>query len=299
MTYDPRLTPTKRTIRYNKVMDWCRTSYVISRKSAFTLIELLLFAAIFVVIMIAFITMFVTITRVGTTQTAAAEVNQQGDFLLRQLQYYIEQSSLVELNQDAVTSTLKLRMAASSTDPTRIYLSGNMVYLQQTDGGTPFPLTSSKVNVTSLTFTKRSNPPALDAVSIAFSVAYNTSNTQQQFSRNLNTTIARVNAATFDANVLPTSTATYKLGANGQVWASVNDIIYFSGSSTGIGIASPGQTLEVNGGMRLNTVTATSTCTSALRGTLWVTQNAAGKQDSVVVCAKQASGDTYDWRTIY
>ena len=106
-----------------------------------------------------------------------------------------------------------------------------------------------------------------------------------------------VDAATFDSNLIPSSTATYKLGASGQVWTSVNDIIYFSGSNVGIGVSSPGQTLEVNGGIRINTTTSKPTCASAQRGTFWVTQGGAGVADSAQVCAKDSS-DVYSWRSI-
>jgi len=245
-------------------------------KKGFTLIELLVFSGIFVFIMVAFITIFITITRVGTRQSAAAEVNQQSNFLIRQVQYYIEQSSLIELDQDQATSTLKLRMAASSTDPTYIYLSASTTYLRQTDGGTAFPLTSNKVNVTGLAFTKRSNSPSRDVVDVQFTVTNNTQNIQQQFSQSINTSIARLNAAVFDSNLLPSSTATYHLGVATHTWNSVNEKLYLAGLNVGIGTPYPTQALEIDGGLRLSTSSATSTCTASLRGTLWVTQGAVG-----------------------
>ncbi len=66
----------------------------------------------------------------------------------------------------------------------------------------------------------------------------------------------------------------------------------------GIGTTSPGQKLEVNGGVRLNTTDTKPTCDATTRGTFWVTQGGAGVQDNVEVCAKDAS-DVYAWRTIY
>lgn len=66
----------------------------------------------------------------------------------------------------------------------------------------------------------------------------------------------------------------------------------------GIGIPSPGQKLEVNGGVRLNTATAQPACDSTTRGTFWVTQGGAGVKDAVEVCAKDAA-DSYAWRTLY
>ena len=74
--------------------------------------------------------------------------------------------------------------------------------------------------------------------------------------------------------------------------------VFKANGSLGVGQANPTQKLEVNGGVRLNTVTAQPTCDSTARGTFWAVQGAAGVKDSVQVCAKDA-GDAYAWRTVY
>ncbi|HOK94090.1 MAG TPA: hypothetical protein PLY02_00935, partial [Candidatus Pacearchaeota archaeon] len=74
--------------------------------------------------------------------------------------------------------------------------------------------------------------------------------------------------------------------------------IFIQKSNVGIGTTSPGQKLEVNGGIRLNTTTAKPTCDSTRRGTLWFTQGASGAKDALEVCAT-AADDSYAWRTIY
>lgn len=103
-------------------------------------------------------------------------------------------------------------------------------------------------------FTKHSNPPGHDSVSVSFMVAYNTTNIKQQFSQTLQTAIARVSAASFDSNIIPLSSAQYKLGVSGNIWSSVNDVINFSGSnvyfngvSVGVGLV-PTQLFQVGGG---------------------------------------------------
>jgi len=272
--------------------------YSLDSKKGFTIIELLIFAAIFSVIAIAFLSALVSTVQVQTKQSAAAEVNQQTQFLLDTIERYVERSNLIELSSNSATSTLKLRMSSSTEDPTYIYLSGTTAYLQQTNSGTAQQLTSNKVNVTNLTFTKRANPPGHDSVNVAFTVAYNTSNLKQSFLQNLQISVARVGAATFDSDVVPGTTNTYNLGISSQVWQSVNNLIYFSGSNVGIGVSSPGQTLEVNGGVRLNTSNSKPSCTSGQRGTFWVTESSNGVKDAVEVCVKNAS-DTYIWSTIY
>ncbi|MBI5220627.1 MAG: hypothetical protein HY978_02185 [Candidatus Liptonbacteria bacterium] len=267
-------------------------------RGGFTVVEIMLFAAIFAVISITFIAILTSVTRVQVRQTGAAEVSQQSQYLLQAIQRHVERSSLVELDAGVATTSLKLRMASSTEDPTYIYLTGTTLYLKQTDNGTPEPLTSDRVSVSGVSFTKYSQAPARDSVAIAFTVALNSSNPQQQYSQPFQTTIARVNAATFDSNMVPSSSNTYKIGASSQLWQSINDVLYFSGSNVGIGASGPTQVLEVNGGVRLNTGTTKPSCDANARGTFWVTQNGSGVKDNVEVCVRNASS-TYLWATIY
>lgn len=263
--------------------------------AGFTIIELVVSLAIFTILIIAFISILVSITSIYSRQTGVAEVNQQSQFLLQQIQYYVERSSMIELNPDVSTTTLKLRMAADAEDPTYIYLVDGILYLKQTDAGTPAPLTTNRVIVSDISFIKRQNAPAHDSVSVSFVVAFNTQNLKQKFSEALQTAVARVSAATFDSNIIPSSTNTYKLGLVGQVWSSINDIIYFSGSNVGIGVQSPLQALDINGGMRLNTVGLSEpTCDANNRGTFWVKQTGAGVKDYAETCIK-FEDNSYNW----
>jgi hypothetical protein len=90
-----------------------------------------------------------------------------------------------------------------------------------------------------------------------------------------------------------TGTYAYITGGSGTSLA-LNPTV----GNVGIGTTSPGEKLEVNGGVRLNTVTAKPTCDSSHRGTFWSTQGGAGVKDNVEVCAKDGT-DAYAWRTIY
>jgi len=266
----------------------------------FTLIELLIFMAIFSIVMVAFLSILISMSGVQIRNISSTEVNQQSQFLLSNIQRYIESSSLIEMPAGVSTSTLKLRMARDSEDPTYIYLntSDNIVYVKKTNSGSPQALTTSKVKVTSLNFIKKSNPGAKDSVSVSFVVEYNTNNIKQKFVRNLLTSIARVSAATFDSDIRASTTNTYKIGAQASEWQSINNTIFFSGSNVGIGISSPQMHLEINGGLRLNTSNSRPTCSASARGTFWVIQNGTGVKDGVSVCVKNAS-DTYEWATIY
>src|SRR5439155_3691810 len=80
-------------------------------RSGFTVLELILFTAIFVGTGVIFITILLTITRVHVRQSAVAEVNQQSQFLLQTIQRNVASASLIEMQTDVATATLKLRMA--------------------------------------------------------------------------------------------------------------------------------------------------------------------------------------------
>lgn len=68
--------------------------------------------------------------------------------------------------------------------------------------------------------------------------------------------------------------------------------------SVGIGTTTPSQSLEINGGVRINTATPKPTCDADARGTQWFTQGTAGVKDTLEVCAKDAANN-YAWRTLW
>lgn len=270
-------------------------------RKAFTLIELLIYVAIFSVVIVAFITIFVSIIQIQSKQSASGEVESQSQFLLQQVQYYVEEASLIDMPQDTATTTLTLRMANPNADPTYITLASGTIYLQQGATGTPEALSSNQVAISNLSFTKHSNPPGHDSVSVAMTVSYNTSNIEQMFSQAFQTSIARVSAATFDSNLIPSTTAYWNVGVAGNVWNSINQILYFSGSNVGIDTTSsnPQQALEVNGGIRLNTAASQPGCSAAssTEGTLWFTNNGGSASDTLQLCVRGAGG--YQWVRLY
>lgn len=217
-------------------------------RKGYTLVELLIFIAIFTVVIGAFISMLVISLRLQARQSSAGSVQQESTALLQQLQYYVENSSLVNIPIDTSTTTLSLRMSSTTLDPTTVTVSASgTVYLKQ-GSGTSTALTSNRVKVTGLTFVRHTNPPSHDTVSISFTMANNSPNIQQLFSQSFQTAITQVSAATFDSNIVPSSSATYNLGVSGSVWSSVNNVIYFSGSNVGIGTNAPQATLDVHSG---------------------------------------------------
>ncbi|HEY5220974.1 MAG TPA: prepilin-type N-terminal cleavage/methylation domain-containing protein [Candidatus Paceibacterota bacterium] len=266
-------------------------------KKGFTLVEMLVSIAIFSVIIVAFIGILVVILQIQAQSSSSQAVNQESQFLLQKVQYYVESASVI--TPTSTPSTLVFYVASSSLDPSYITLSSGTVYLQQTATGTLQALTSPKVNVTNLSFTRNTNPPGHDTVSVSFTMAYNTLNAEQAFSQLFQSTVEHVSAATFDTSVLP-SAGGEPLGNSTYYWNPINGVINFSGNNVGIGSGdtSPSQPLEVNGGFRLNpTGVSEPTCSTSIRGTLWFANNG-GSKDDLYLCASNASG-TVAWRTIY
>ena len=244
--------------------------WILDSKSGFTIMELIIFAAIFALTAISFITVLVSVTRVQVSQSSVAEVNQQSQFLLQTLQRYIERSSAVEMTADEATSTLKLRMSDTASDPTYIYTLANRVYIKETDGGTPAPLTSDRVNVSELSFTKRENPGGRDSVSLAFTVEYANENMYQKAAHNLRTSVTRVSAAVFDSDIVPPGGAgnTYRLGVSAQDWKSINNTIFFSGTNVGIGVTPAAKLQIASGDVYIDTV-AKGVIQRSADGTCW------------------------------
>jgi type II secretory pathway pseudopilin PulG len=160
------------------------------RRSGFTLIELLVFSAIFSVIIGSFITILIVVVDIQSRQSASNEVAQQGQFLVQQLQYDIGSARLVDAAQDVATSTLVLRepIASLQYDPTTFTLSSSTVYLRQGVAGALQPITSNRVKVSNLLFTRHynlngsSSPAGTDSVSFSFVMSANSGN-QSQYSQ--------------------------------------------------------------------------------------------------------------------
>jgi hypothetical protein len=265
------------------------------------MIELLIATAIFTVVVISVIGIFVEVLGVQGKQTSSAAVNEESQALLQKIQYYVELSSYVSSTVNASSSTLILRMPQQAIDPTVISLSGGTVYLTQASG-TPVALTSNRVTVPSLSFTRYANPPGHDSVGVTFTVAYNTSNIKQAFTQALQTSIAQVSAANFDTGIYPSSSP-LPLGQQSGLWSPINGYLYFQNANgnwdVGVDAPSPQQPLEVNGGIRLNTAIGNEpSCNSNSRGTLFFLEQATGQNDSLVMCYENTSG-TYQWKTIF
>jgi hypothetical protein len=85
-----------------------------------------------------------------------------------------------------------------------------------------------------------------------------------------------------------------------KILNTTSHVLLFVNGGTGyvgIGIGVPNQTLEINGGMRLNTTLTKPTCSDGQRGTFWYNQSAAGDTDIIFACMKSAA-DAYAWKEV-
>lgn len=185
-----------------------------SRRTGFTLVELLIYIAIFGTISTLFVGILTVAVKVQQREIGATEVNSQINFTLQTVQRLVREASNIEFaatgnNPETQNTTevsyLKLRMSDSS-DPTCISLVGNAVRLTSGDGGNgkckntteADDLTNTRVSVTELSFTKYSNPPGKDVVDVRIAMEYGASS---GFLRVLQTSIQRAAAATFETDV--------------------------------------------------------------------------------------------------
>ena len=192
-----------------------------SYRSAFTLVELVIYIGIVAIAGSFMGGVLLNVTKVQNRQVSSSAVNQQLQFVMQNIQRLIKESSAIDIDQGIATSTLTIRMKDEPTDPdkgfpTRIYANNGIIYLL-IGQNSPAPLTTNEVKVDSLSFLKVANPPGHDSVQIDIALSTNTQNPEQSFSQTLSSAVARVSAATFDANLLPGDTS-YDIGNSSNPW---------------------------------------------------------------------------------
>ncbi len=207
-------------------------------RGGFTLMEVLIFAAIFAVSATFLVSILTSVTRIQVQQTAVNEVNQQISFVGTTIQRLVRSSSLVENPVGVSSTTLVLRMASSSLDKTYIFedASATGIYLLQgvtapdlnlTNGNT-VPLTTNKVIVSNFSVTNLQDAGGLFVVQANLTLAYNTQSPQGQITKSWQSSIARISAANFDSGIFPTVPSSLDIGASGNQWNNG----YFAGNVT-------------------------------------------------------------------
>mgnify|MGYP001559237181 FL=1 len=191
-------------------------------EKGYSLIELLVYVAIFAVSAVFLTAILLSVTRIQTRQSSVNEVNNQVSFVAGTVQQLVRDSSFIDMTSGVATSTIRLRMASSTLDPTLIYASGTAVYLSEGSvipSSTPVAITNSNVTVNSFTATKYENPGGLAIIQLGITMTYNSPTPSAQLTRSLQTAISRVSAAQFDSSVYPTTaSSSLTLGTAVNPW---------------------------------------------------------------------------------
>lgn len=242
-----------------------------SKQNGFTLIEILVYIAVFAIVAGLLIGILSTATRVQNRETAAAEITQQLEFVLQNIQRYVRESSNIDIPTGSATSTLKLRTNNSSTDPILIFTdaSNTAIYIQQGTGAST-TLTSNRVLIGNFSVTKYENPSGHATIQLDMTLNYNTaiSPAFSDVSRSLSTAIARVSAATFDSDLVPNADNTFSVGQTLNRWKDAFFGKIAIGTTTitnlfQIATATPILTVTNNGNVGVKIANPTSTLTVA------------------------------------
>jgi len=227
------------------------------KKNAFTLIELLIYVTIFAVIAGLIGNILLIMIRVNQKESASTEVAGQLNFVMQRLQQLVRESSNIEISTGITTSTLKLRMKDDAKDPTCLYLVNGVIKLAEGPDATnrnnctsvTSDLTSNSVIVDTFNLKKLTQYPGHDTLSIDMQMTYNSVNPQSRTQRTLQSAIARVSAATFDADVVP-GAYDFNLGQIGAPWqkiimadGSAANPSYTFGSNTNLGLFRAGNNI--------------------------------------------------------
>ena len=221
----------------------------LQNKKGFSLLEILIYTGLIAIVGTLLSGILISVTQLGNQQSASTEVNQQLNFVLQTVQRLVRDSSLVDIPSGTATSSLVLKMKSASEDPTRIYLSGNKIYLLQGTGETPSPLINDQVLVNNITFVKISAYPGHDSVQVDLTLSYNSQNPQESFTKSLSSAVARVSAATFDSSVIPGTTNSYDIGLSATRWKD----LYLSGSLNVAGTAAVTSDANIEGNVGIGT----------------------------------------------
>lgn len=228
-------------------------------RGGFSLMEALIYIAIFAVSAVFLVSILTVVTRVQLKQSSSREVDQQIAFANNTIRDFVQRSSLVEMDEIGVpTTTLRLRTASSSSDRVLVYASSSILYLEEkpynnethTYGTSRVtPLTDSTTKVDSFYVTKYENPGGFSVVQIDLALSANNANTQSQVTRTLQTAVTRISAATFDSSINPDNSKQRDLGSNGLFWKDgyLSGTLQVGETGTQTGTLQVGDAIKISG----------------------------------------------------
>ena len=214
-------------------------------EKGFSLIELLIYIAIFVTSSTFLVAILTSVTRIQVRQGAINTVNRQIRFVTNLIERKVGESSIIDMTSGETASEIMLRMPNAEADPTSIYLENERLFIKE-GLASPKAITDASVVVDNFKATKLMNPGGKAVVQAVVGISYDTENAKARFSRVVESAITRISAASFDSDLVPTA-SNLNIGTETNGWKDG----YFSGI-LGIGsIPGAGVKLGVGGNMEL------------------------------------------------
>ena len=144
---------------------------LVNKNTGFTLIETLVYIAIFSIFIGSLISFLNLMTTSRINNQITLEVNNQGNELIRTITQSIRNSdSINSPNAGATSATLDLSTSTGSTNPTVFSESGGVLYM--TEGvGDPIALTNGKVSISNVIFSNLSRPGTSGTIQVRFTLS--------------------------------------------------------------------------------------------------------------------------------
>jgi len=220
------------------------------KNKAFTLIEILIYTAIFSVVAAGIMGVTWNITRIHDTQIAETEVDENIRYVTNLINSKVRESIIIE---EATGTTLILQMPDSTKSPVKFSLNEGIMYMQ-VGSEDPVAITTDKVQVSNLSFERIAVAGAKGGVKVNMTIAYKATDTKTIFSRDYLTTVTKVNAITFDSDILPDVTNLRSVGVESLRWKNG----YFSGDVNVSGNVTASGYITGTTGLCMNTDCRTS-----------------------------------------
>lgn len=198
-------------------------------KRGFSLLETLLYLAIFAIIGGSLFGILTNVVRISTREVSSDEVSSQLQFAMETISRLVRESSAIETSTTTATM-LKLRMKDPALDPTCIFMQNGSLklaqgpdqYQAQNCTASTTDLTTGKIVVDNAFFKRVEFPGGHDQVSVDIQFS-NTATGASKISRALHSGISRASAATFDSDLLPNADNSYEVGFPGtKRWKNIS-----------------------------------------------------------------------------
>ncbi len=161
------------------------------KQSGFTLLEVLLYLALFVSIMIAIVPFTWSLQSSGTKANTNQQLQQEVQYAAIRLRTSIQSGSAITtpeaLNENLAQTLQELILQDENGDDITLWVSGGQLWIEY-QGQPQAPLTSSNITITNLTFSSGENSGGT-ATALQFELAAHTNTSSQRQEYNAQTSI--------------------------------------------------------------------------------------------------------------